>query len=164
MPLDPVATVERNAVGKVEEVVERVPAADDQVVLGVDTVVVLDEHILGKVDAAPQAAACLRRLAGRSHDVVSGLCLRQAQRVYVGHCVTRVTFRALHEEAVERYVASGEWRERAGAYAIQGLGSALVAAVDGDYFNVVGLPVSVLAEALQSLDLPCFGWTNAATT
>ena len=77
------------------------------------------------------------------------------------HAVTGVTFRPLDEPDIARYVASGEWRERAGAYAIQGIGSALVAAVDGDYFNVVGLPVAELVTALAAFGAAPFSWLPA---
>ena len=151
MPRDPVATAERNAAGKAAEVVRRGAAARNDLVLAVDTIVVVDDEILGKAADEPQARAFLRLLAGRTHDVVSGLCLRRAGEERLGHCVTAVTFRTLADSDVERYVATGEWRERAGAYAIQGFGSSLVAGVRGDYFNVVGLPVALLADALASL-------------
>jgi septum formation protein len=158
VPRDPVATAERNAAGKAAEVVRRGAAARNDLVLAVDTVVVVDDEILGKAADEPQARAFLRLLAGRSHDVVSGLCLRRAGDEHLGHCVTAVTFRPLADTDVERYVATGEWRERAGAYAIQGFGSSLVAGVHGDYFNVVGLPVALLADALAAFGLPSFAW------
>jgi len=158
VPGDPVATAESNAVGKADDVVARGLAAADEVVLGVDTVVVVDGAILGKATDEEEALAHLRRLNGRSHDVVSGLCLLNGERRLVDHAVTSVTFRRAAEEELVRYLSCGEWRERAGAYAVQGLGSALVAAVDGDYFNVVGLPVAVLSGALKQLGLPAFAW------
>ena len=83
---------------------------------------------------------------------MSGVCLLgPGGRVWTGHARTTVTFRALAAEAVATYVATGEWRERAGAYAIQGVGSALVSAVAGDYWNVVGLPVALLLDGLEAV-------------
>jgi len=180
---DPVTTVVDNAVGKAREVAAREaggPTTDDAVVgrpqvgergrpsgaavpdalvLGVDTVVVLDGHILGKAATADDAASYVGRLAGRTHDVYSGLCLiGPGGREWAGHARTAVTFRALAPETVASYVATGEWRERAGAYAIQGIGSALVAAVEGDYWNVVGLPVAVLLDGLGAFGVAPFSW------
>ncbi len=159
---DPVATAERNAAGKAAEVVRRGAAARNDLVLGVDTIVVLDGAILGKAADEEQASRFLSTLSGRTHDVVSGLCLRQGEREVVDHCVTAVTFRHLGPADVERYIRSGEWRERAGAYAVQGLGSWLVAGVCGDYFNVVGLPVGVLADALAAFGMPGSMWAVPA--
>jgi len=158
----PAYTVEANARGKAEEVLARVRLRGDEMVLGVDTVVVLDGEVLGKPRDAGEAAAVLRRLAGRRHLVYSGLHLCDRERWVGGHAVTAVTFRDLDEAAVARYVASGEWRERAGGYAIQGLGAALVREVRGDYANVVGLPVALLLDALAALGAAPFSWLAAS--
>jgi len=155
---DPVTTVEANARGKALEVLERVRLAAGELVLGVDTVVVLGGRVLGKASDDEEARSYLTALGGRRHEVYSGLHLCDGEGSFTGHAVTGVTFRPLAPADVDRYVASGEWRERAGAYAIQGVGSALVAAVDGDYFNVVGLPVPLLVEALARRDTPPFAW------
>lgn len=155
---EPVATVERNARGKAEEVLARVELGPGELVLGVDTVVVIDGRVLGKAADEDEAAAYLRLLAGRRHEVYSGLHLCDRERAASGHAVTGVAFRPLDAPAIARYVACGEWRERAGAYAIQGVGSALVERVDGDYFNVVGLPVAALVEALRAFGAPPFAW------
>lgn len=158
VPGDPVATAERNARGKALEVAARGAARSDEVVVGVDTVVVLGEEVLGKAADEAQARDYLRRLAGRTHEVVSGLCLVSGDREECAHAVSAVTFRALDDDVIARYGASGEWRERAGAYAIQGIGSALVQGVRGDYFNVVGLPVPLLADMLQGLGIGTLEW------
>jgi septum formation protein len=155
---DPVTTVEANARGKATEVLARVRLAPGELVLGVDTVVVLEGSVLGKAAGEDEARSYLAALAGRRHEVYSGLHLCDRERSYTGHAVTGVTFRALAPADIDRYVVSGEWRDRAGAYAIQGVGSALAAAVDGDYFNVVGLPVPLLVEALAAFGSPPFGW------
>lgn len=155
---DPRTTVEANARGKAEEVLARVRLARDELVLGVDTVVVADARVLGKAADEGEAGEYLALLAGRRHEVFSGLHLRGRRGSFSGHAVTGVTFRPLAPADIERYVASGEWRERAGAYAIQGLGSALVAAVDGDYFNVVGLPVPLLVDGLATFGVAPLAW------
>ena len=160
VPGDPVATVEENARGKALHVAARVPAEPDEVVLGVDTIVVLGDDILGKAADEAQAREYLLRLASRTHEVVSGLCLVSGERVACGHAVTSVTFRPLTDEALDRYLASGEWRERAGAYAIQGIGSSLIQGVRGDYFNVVGLPVALLADMLERLGVGTLSWLS----
>jgi septum formation protein len=158
---DPVRTVERNARGKAAEVLARVRLHAGELVLGVDTVVVIDGQVLGKAGGEQQAAEYLRLLAGRRHEVYSGLHLCDREHGVTAHAVTGVTFRPLGEDDILRYVASGEWRERAGAYAIQGIGSALVEAVDGDYFNVVGLPVAELVAALAAFGTAPFSWLPA---
>ena len=158
----PAHTVEENARGKAEEVLARVRLRAGELVLGVDTVVVVEGHVLGKAAAEAEAAACLGRLAGRRHQVYSGLHLCSRERAFTTHAVTRVTFRELSPGDIARYLACGEWRERAGAYAIQGIGSTLVAAVDGDYFNVVGLPVAALIAALAEFGVAPFAWLPRA--
>ena len=162
---DPVATVTDNALGKARELAGREAGglAPGELVLGVDTVVVLDQRVLGKAATSAEAGAFVGALSGRRHEVVSGVCLLgSGGRVWTGHARTTVTFRALAAEAVATYVATGEWRERAGAYAIQGVGSALVSAVAGDYWNVVGLPVALLLDGLEQFGVTPFSWLGGA--
>ncbi len=162
---DPVSTVVANALGKAREVAGREAAglAPRQLVLGVDTVVVLDGDVLGKAASESQARAYVSALSGRRHLVDSGVCLIAADgRTWTGHARTGVTFRALSPAAVAAYVATGEWRQRAGAYAIQGVGSALVTGVEGDYWNVVGLPVTRLLEGLEQFGIAPFAWLAGA--
>jgi septum formation protein len=160
---DPQHTVRDNARGKAEEVLARVELGRDELVLGVDTEVFVDGRVLGKAADEREAAQYLRLLAGRTHEVHSGLHLCSAQRAVSVHAVTCVTFRALGEQALAAYMGCGEWRERAGAYAIQGIGSALVEHVQGDYFNVVGLPVPALLEALAQFGHEPFCWLSGQT-
>jgi septum formation protein len=160
---DPATTVERNALGKAREVLARVALEPGELVLGVDTVVVVGGRILGKAAGEDEARASLRLLAGRRHEVYSGLALCDGVRETVGHARTGVRFRPLDDAAVEGYVATGEWRERAGAYAIQGVGSALVESVEGDYFNVVGLPVALLVETLRDFGVAPLSWAPPAS-
>jgi septum formation protein len=117
-------------------------------VLGVDTEVLLDGELLGKPGDVGEAEAMLASLAGRTHEVVSGLCLRASGWEELHTETTHVTFRALAPRELAHYAASGEWDGRAGAYAIQGLGAALVERINGDFLNVVGLPGALLANVL----------------
>jgi septum formation protein len=129
----------------------RAGARDGAVVLGVDTVVSLDDRIYGKPVDAQDARATLSALAGRRHGVISGVCVLDAGGERTATARTTVQFREADERLLSWYVQSGEWRERAGGYAIQGRGAALVEAIDGDYTNVVGLPVPTLLELLPDL-------------
>lgn len=119
--------------------------------LGVDTVVALGGELYGKPADRREAEATLRALAGREHRVVSGICLIEGERERTAAAVTRVRLRALDESMMRWYLDSCEWPERAGGYAIQGRGAALVAAIDGDYTNVVGLPVATLLDLAPDL-------------
>lgn len=120
-------------------------------VLGVDTVVSLGARLYGKPADADEARATLNALAGRRHAVISGICLIEDGNVRSAAAQTGVQFRALDDHLIDWYLASGEWRERAGGYAIQGRGAALVAGIEGDFLNVVGLPVATLLELAPSL-------------
>jgi septum formation protein len=127
-----------------ENALRKARAVEGELVLGVDTAVVVDDLALGKPRDAAQAADFIGRLAGREHEVMSGIALRRAGEETSDVAVTRVRFRSLRPAEIDWYVATGEWRERAGGYAIQGRGAALVERVEGDYWNVVGLPVPAL--------------------
>jgi septum formation protein len=120
-------------------------------VLGADTVVELGERLLPKPAGPDEARRWLRALSGRTHRVVGGLCVVAGGAQRRATAVTEVDFRTLDAATVEWYVASGEWAQRAGAYAIQGRGAALVAGIRGDYLNVVGLPVAALLELAPEL-------------
>ena len=141
---DPTELVRRHAQGKARSV-----HADGMVTLGVDTTVHLDGRVYGKAADAEDAGRMLHELAGRTHTVVSGLCLLGAGGDVIAHERTDVTFRDVSEETLRAYVASGEWEGRAGAYAIQGLGGRLVERIDGDYLNIVGLPGALLVSVLE---------------
>lgn len=127
-------------------------------VLGVDTEVVVDGEALGKPAGPGEAEAMLERLSGRTHEVVSGLCLRTASWEELHGETTLVTFRALDARDLAHYVASGEWEGRAGAYAIQGLGASLVERIEGDYLNVVGLPAACLVRILSERFAGVYGF------
>jgi septum formation protein len=120
-------------------------AGEGEVVLGVDTLVATELDIWGKPPNGAAAAETLRRLSGRTHRVVSAVALLRATGdVQAATAITEVTFRPIDDALLEWYVACGEWEGRAGGYAIQGRGAALIERIDGDYLNVVGLPVATL--------------------
>jgi septum formation protein len=143
--VDAVELVRAHARAKARSVAD---GPGDRPVLGVDTEVVLDGRIYGKPGDATDAEAMLEQLGGKTHLVVSGLCLVTPGWELVEHEATRVTFRPLTARDLATYVATGEWEGRAGAYAIQGRGAALVDRIEGDYLNVVGLPASLLVRLL----------------
>lgn len=127
-------------------------AREGEIVLGVDTLVATELEIWGKPPNAAAAAETLRRLAGRTHRVVSGVALLRADGdVKSATAVTEVEFRAVDHALIDWYVAAGEWEGRAGGYAIQGRGAALVTRIEGDYLNVVGLPVATLVDLWPGL-------------
>jgi septum formation protein len=132
-----------HAVGKARSV-----GADGRPVLGVDTIVRCGGRVFGKPAHAGEAAAMLEALSAREHEVVSGLCLRTRVWEESRTETTRVAFRRLTPRDVAAYVAGGEWEGRAGGYAIQGRGAALVERIEGDYLNVVGLPAALLVRVL----------------
>jgi septum formation protein len=130
----------------------RAVASPGERVLGADTAVVLDGRIFGKAGDEREAETFLRRLSGRTHEVMSGVALREpGGREESDVAVTRVRFRRLEQADIDWYLATGEWEGRAGAYAIQGRGAALVEEIDGDYWNVVGLPVPALLRLAPDL-------------
>jgi septum formation protein len=139
--------VQVHARGKARSVARE---AGDRPVLGVDTAVTLDGDVFGKPEGEGDAERMLERLAGRTHVVVSGLCLLTPGWEHVEPEVTRVTFRPLTPRDLAAYLGTREWEGRAGAYAIQGVGASLVERVEGDYLNVVGLPAALLVRLLAA--------------
>ena len=137
---DPVEVARENARRKAEAVGE-----DERPTIGVDTIVVLDRKIHGKPSDEAHAREMLTTLSDRTHEVVSGLAIRRGNRTDVTHATTTVTFRNV-APLLEWYLSTNEWEERAGGYAIQGRGAAFVTRIDGDYLNVVGLPVAALLD------------------
>lgn len=147
----PVEVALENAYRKATAVAREAGKGERRPVLGVDTVVSLGPRILGKPADAGQAAAMLSALQGRRHVVVSGLCLIGPDRTRTAAAHTMVDFRPLGPGEVQAYVDTGEWRERAGGYAIQRRGATLVTRIEGDYLNVVGLPVATLIDLAPEL-------------
>lgn len=120
-------------------------------VLGVDTIVAIGSRVYGKPRDVEQARETLRALSGEQHAVISGVCLIEHGRPRTALARTLVEVRALSDELIDWYLETGEWYDRAGGYAIQGRGAALVSAIEGDYLNVVGLPVTTLLELAPEL-------------
>ena len=140
-----VRLVREHARGKARSVAAQ---AGDRPVLGVDTAVSLGGRIFGKPANATEAERMLEELSGKTHVVVSGLCLITPAWEIVEHDSTRVTFRELTPREIAHQLTHGEWEGRAGGYAIQGRGAALVEEIEGDYLNVVGLPAALLVRTL----------------
>jgi septum formation protein len=129
----------------------KVNGVDGEVVVGADTVVVLDGAVLGKPAGPADAAAMLHRLSGRTHEVVTGVAVRRGERVLSGHARARVTFRPLAAPEIRAYVAGGEPVDKAGAYAYQGGAGAFVTRLEGDPDTVIGLPIDLLNRLLGQL-------------
>lgn len=146
---DAVAYVRRLASAKASAA----PAGVDDLVLAADTVVCLDGVILGKPASVGEAQMMLRVLSGKTHEVHTAICLRFGLRSLVDVATTRVTFLTMTDEQIEEYSSSGEPMDKAGAYGIQGLASRYIHSVEGCYFNVVGLPVSLVCQRMAEL-----GW------
>jgi septum formation protein len=141
---------QRLAAQKAASVAARVPG----VVLGADTIVVCEGAVLGKPATEAEARVMLRQLSGRRHSVYTGVALVQGPRRLVGYERTEVRFRALGEADIDRYLATGEPMDKAGAYAIQGAGAALIATIRGCYTNVIGLPVPKVLAMLEEFGVP----------
>ncbi|HZB07304.1 MAG TPA: Maf family protein [Thermoleophilaceae bacterium] len=129
-------------------------AVEGERVLAVDSMVVWDGRAHGKPADEAEAERWLRELSGRWHDVMGGIALREHGEERTDVAVTRVRFRELRDADINRYLASGEWMDRAGGYAIQELGAMLVEGIEGDWFNVVGLPVPALLRLAPDLLQP----------
>jgi septum formation protein len=146
-PMSPGDLVEHLAFIKAADVAASMPAA---LVIGADTIVVVDQQVLGKPRDRADAIAMLEQLSGRDHQVMTGVALIQGDRRQIVHEETTVRFRDLTRDEIERYVDSGEPMDKAGAYGIQGRASAMIPSITGDYFTVVGLPlcrtIQMLAE------------------
>ena len=128
-----------------------VPAEPGETVLGADTTVVVEHEMLAKPADAADARRMLAALSGRCHEVLTGICLKRGATLIRDYAVTRVWFTAMSQAEIESYVASGEPMDKAGAYAIQGLASKYIDRIEGCYFNVVGLPISLVYRHLKSL-------------
>jgi septum formation protein len=161
---DPIAYVTRLAREKAQVVFRSLSTEDNAkqesdsepselVVLGADTTVTLDDEILGKPEDAADAARMLHRLSGRTHRVITGVAVVSAQRVEVAAEATAVRFLTLSDQEIDAYVATGEPMDKAGAYAIQGLAARWIPRIEGCYFNVVGLPLALVAAMLDGCEI-----------
>jgi septum formation protein len=146
----PLQYAQRLAHDKARAVFARRPS---DVVLGADTVVVIDEHLLEKPAHAEDAARMLRLLSGRTHQVITGVCVIAQDFESAGAEITRVVFGRLSKDEIARYVDTGEPMDKAGAYGIQGIASRWIGRVEGCYFNVVGLPMARVYRMLRAAEL-----------
>ena len=133
-----------------EEKALAVTAAPDETVLGADTTVVIGNRLLGKPEDAADAVRMLEALSGQCHQVLTGICLRGPAGLVRDFAATRVWFTSMTPREIQDYVASGEPLDKAGGYAIQGLGSKFIERIEGCYFNVVGLPVALIYKHLRN--------------
>ena len=154
---DPIAYVVRLAREKAQSVFAEIsstsPASPPAVVLGADTTVTLDSHILAKPEDAADAARMLRLLSGRTHRVITGVALASAKGIEVAAEVTGVQFLTLNGDEIAAYIATGEPMDKAGAYGIQGFAAKWIPRIEGCYFNVVGLPLALVNTMLESARL-----------
>jgi len=155
--VSPAQLVETLAQRKAREVLEDLPqdSSDRTVVLGADTVVVLDGKVLGKPVDRDDAIAMLSALQGVEHIVYTGVCVARTgeNQIRTQHAATRVRMRSLSKFQIERYVATGEPMDKAGSYGIQGYGATLVESIQGDYFTVVGLPLALVTDMLEEFGI-----------
>jgi septum formation protein len=147
---DPIAYVTRLAREKAETVYTQL-SDPKTIVLGADTTVTLDSHILGKPESPEDAARMLRLLSGRTHRVITGVALVSATGQQVAAEVTAVQFLTVSEAEIQAYIATGEPSDKAGAYAIQGRAARWIPRIEGCYFNVVGLPISLVSTLLDQM-------------
>ena len=162
----PGAYATRLARAKGEAALEAVRRSDElrgSFIVAADTVVAVGRRILPKAELLDEAAQCLRLLSGRNHRVYSGVCIVTPKESFRQRLVeTRVRFKRLSQSDLETYLASGEWRGKAGGYAIQGLAGCFVVKIVGSYTNVVGLPIYETTALLAGEGYPVyFGWLNA---
>ncbi|MCF6138099.1 Maf family protein [Pseudalkalibacillus berkeleyi] len=146
----PAEIVEQLSLRKAKDIAQYYP---DDVVLGSDTVVVYDGQVLGKPKSDEDAYETLSKLSGKTHQVYTGVAIISEEREICFHEATEVTFWTLTSEEIKEYVSLGECKDKAGSYGIQGYGSTLVKQINGDYFNVVGLPISRTVRELKSFDI-----------
>ena len=153
---EPIAYVTRLAREKAEAVFRELSSTEPgspHMVLGADTTVTIDGHILGKPEDPADAARMLRLLSGRSHHVITGVAVVTAESAQVAAEVTGVRFLSLSDEEIASYVATGEPMDKAGAYAIQGRAARWIPRIEGCYFNVVGLPLALVSSLLEPLTI-----------
>lgn len=134
-----------------------VPVGQDDLVIAADTIVVCDNHVLGKPHSVSQAKQMLSMLSGREHEVYTGLAVRMGDRAESRIVRSHVEFRPLSEAEIDAYIATGEPMDKAGAYGIQGKAALLIRGIRGDYYNVMGLPVCALTECLRGFGVKILG-------
>jgi septum formation protein len=149
--------VEQLALMKAQEVARRVNPG--HLIIGADTIVLIDNEILGKPENEKDAFDTIKRLSGKSHFVFTGIAIIETAegRTMVSHAKTKVIFRDIQDDEILAYIKSGEPDDKAGSYGIQGKGAVLVEGIDGCYFNIVGLPIACLCSMLKSFGVEVLG-------
>ncbi len=142
--------IQRLSKRKAEHILEKHP---DCIVIGSDTIVVVDNCVLGKPKDHADAQNMLRMLSGRAHQVITGICIMSSQRVYTNAVSSDVHFASLSDQEILDYIATGECDDKAGAYAIQGYGSKFIKGIEGDYYSIMGFPLHLVYEELKNIDL-----------
>ena len=150
LPLPPAELVAQLALGKAQWVAERHPEA---LVIGADTLIAMDGQVYGKPHGKEDLVATLKKFSGRSHSVFSGIALVENGRTATESVETKVFFRELGDDEIARYAETDEWRDKAGGYGIQATGALFIEKIEGDYFNVVGLPLCRLGQRLREFDV-----------
>ena len=157
--MDPAQTPQHEvrlvAARKAAKIAETADPGD--VIISADTIVVIGGEILGKPKDTADAHRMLRLLAGQTHEVMTGLCVRRGKRVESDVVITRVTFRPLSDDEIDAYIATGDPMDKAGSYGVQGRAATFVSGLDGDFFSVMGLPVCRLTELLRGFDVKILG-------
>ncbi|MBR2067991.1 MAG: septum formation protein Maf [Solobacterium sp.] len=140
--------IERLALKKAETILTMYP---DAIVIGSDTIVVLDNKILGKPKNHVEARRMLNSLSNKKHSVITGLCIISNQKKYITSTTSHVSFAKMSEEEIDAYIATGECDDKAGAYAIQGYGARYIQGIEGDYYSIMGLPLHLVYEELKNM-------------
>lgn len=140
--------IEQIAYDKADAVFRKYPEA---IVLGADTMVCFQEHRLGKPKDEEEARSMLHMLSGQTHEVITGVALLSKEKQIVFHATSEVTFYELSEQMIDDYIKSEEWKDKAGAYGIQGLGKLFVRSIHGNYFNIVGLPIAKVYREIRNM-------------
>lgn len=141
--------IKRLAQKKASAVLERHPNA---VVIGSDTIVVVDQEVLGKPKDENDAKCMLRKLSGRAHEVMTGLCVMSNKKTFVDVSISKVTFANMTDDEIDAYIATKECDDKAGAYAIQGYGGKYIESIEGDYYTIMGLPLNMLYEEFKNIE------------
>lgn len=150
----PAEYARRNAVEKAADALTLSGLGSRALVVAADTIVVLGPRVLEKPRSEAEARRMLQDLSGRTHQVMTGLCVRTDRKIHAETVITDVEFKRLTDAEIEAYIRSGEPMDKAGAYAIQGLAAYMIRSIRGSYTNVVGLPLTETLEALASFDFP----------
>lgn len=124
----------------------------NSIVIGSDTIVTIDGEVLGKPKDKNEAFIMLKKLQGKTHHVITGLCLLSSIKKYVNHSTSYVTFAPMSDKEINEYISTGECDDKAGAYAIQGYGGKYISKIDGDYYTIMGLPLNMVYNALKNIE------------